>query len=381
METASIQVGKANLDSKISVCADINPDLAVVFSSPSILSDKEFGNKLKSKFANAIIIGCSTSGEIGVDGVSDDTISIATAKFSATELKSASADLQNAAESFAAGVKIAEELASKSNLKSVFTLCPGVNVNGSEFVKGLKEKLPAGVVITGGLAGDGVNFKQTYTMLNGEAYTNKVVAFGLYGDNISVGTGSRGGWNTFGPARKVTKSISNVLYELDGKPALQLYKEYLGAKAAELPSSGLLYPFAILREDRSTNGLIRTILDVDHAVGSLTLAGDLPEGSSVCLMHADTESLVNGSSDAAKEANVENSDDSLTLLVSCVGRKLIMGSDVDEEVEVVQDMLGAGGAIAGFYSYGEICPFAESGAGELHNQTMTITCITEKKVA
>lgn len=219
--------------------------------------------------------------------------------------------------------------------------------------------------------------------MNGKVYADHAVAFGLYGDKVTVKSGSRGGWKPFGPIRRVTKAEANVLYEIDGKPALKLYKEYLGDKAAELPASGLLYPFALLREeDRQETGLIRTILAVDEEKESLTLAGDMPQGGLVRLMHADTDSLVEGAREAAEEAHIKGrKGSSATLLVSCVGRKIIMGSDVDEEVEAVIGAIGENSAFAGFYSYGEICPYSETGFSELHNQTMTITHISEEQAA
>ena len=72
-----------------------------------------------------------------------------------------------------------------------------------------------------------------------------MVAVGLYGEHVKLGHGSKGGWDTFGPERIVTKSDGNVLYELDDKPALALYKEYLGDRAAGLPGSALLFPLAL----------------------------------------------------------------------------------------------------------------------------------------
>ena len=271
-----------------------------------------------------------------------------------------------------------------NDLKGIFVLAPGVNINGSELVKGFRDVLPAGVALTGGLAGDGTRFQETRTILNGDTFKSHVVAVGLYGKDLVVGAGSKGGWKPFGPARRVTKSQGNVLFELDGKPALQLYKDYLGERAAELPASGLLYPFAIMRDDRSTIGLIRTILNVDHEANSLVLAGDLPPDSLVCLMHADPELLAAGSEAAATEAlaaSPANDADSLSIFVSCVGRRLVMGEDTDEEIESALGVLGKGSHVCGFYSYGEICPFNVTGKAELHNQTMTITHIQERPAA
>lgn len=378
MKSISISGKISDIASRMQECKAIEPQLALVFASPELMASGEVAKVITAHLPEVPVIGCSTAGEISSGGVATGTISLIAMHFDHTHIKCATADLTSGDTSYKAGKEIARQLA-QPDLKAVFTLGPGVNVNGSEFVKGISESLGTSVIVTGGLAGDGTNFKQTYTMLGQETFSNKAVAFGLYGKQVRVSSGSRGGWKPFGPSRRVTKSTANVLYELDGKPALALYKEYLGEKANELPSSGLLYPFAILREDRSTTGIIRTILDVNHDTQSLVLAGDLPDGSIVCLMHSDTDSLVEGSEDAADEASDANtSKEGAALLISCVGRRLVMGNDVDEEIEVVQKTMGKDIAIAGFYSYGEICPFSETGKPELHNQTMTITYITEQ---
>jgi hypothetical protein len=170
-----------------------------------------------------------------------------------------------------------------------------------------------------------------------------------------------------------------VLYELDGEPALEIYKRYLGDHAKDLPASGLLFPFAMLGEDHSAVGLIRTILGVDEATGSLTLAGEINLDGYLKLMHASTDKLVNGAESAAEAAAamIQAKGQSLSILVSCVGRKLVMGNRVDEEVEAVGEVFGSNSVLTGFYSYGEISPFTPGASCKLHNQTMTITCIGE----
>ena len=75
-----------------------------------------------------------------------------------------------------------------------------------------------------------------------------VRGYGFYGNAIRVGHGSAGGWDQFGPRRKVSESIANVLFELDGQPALDLYERYLGPGDSEgLPSSALLFPIQVCR--------------------------------------------------------------------------------------------------------------------------------------
>lgn len=356
----------------------VNPDLIVCFFSDKYINDPSFLKTLSEHFSESIILGCSTAGEITSQGISDHVISVVAIQFENTKIKASFAEIPADGKSVLAGDKIAKDLVA-ADLAGIFVLCPGVNVNGSEFLAGMINILGKDIPVSGGLAGDGLQFKKTYTFLNGEFFQHHAVAVAFYGDCIEYKTGSRGGWSPFGPGRRVTRSKGNILYELDGLSALTLYKEYLGDKAEELPSSGLLYPFAILQEDHSELGLIRTILDVNHAEGSLILAGDLPEGSLVCLMHADIDNLIQGAEDAAMEAKAgDGLHDSAAFLVSCVGRKILMTDDAIEEVEAVKRTIGSGVAMGGFYSYGEICPFVVTCQPELHNQTMTVTHISEK---
>ena len=237
----------------------------------------------------------------------------------------------------------------------------------------------AQVPITGGLAGDGGAFAQTWVLDDQGVSASRITCVGLYGAGLTFTHGSFGGWSPFGPARKVTRCDNNVLFELDGEPALEVYKRYLGEHAKGLPASGLLFPFAMLGSDHNEIGLIRTILGVDEAAGSLTLAGDIDPDGYLKLMHASTDALVDGAEAAAEAAQEmqKNPGEGLALLVSCVGRKLVMGGRVDEEVEAVADVFGTGATLAGFYSYGEISPSEGLSECKLHNQTMTITYISE----
>lgn len=355
----------------------ISPQLVISFFAPGFIGQPEKLSSLFSGCKDAIVIGCSTAGEIHKDSLADDSVSGIALSFDKTKIKQASATV-TASTSFAAGEKIGKEL-NAPDLAGVFVLCPGLDINGSDFVKGVVSVLGKHIPLSGGLAGDGANFQRTATLIDGKIHTDQVVAIGFYGDTVEYKTSSRGGWNVFGPARRVTKSEGSVLYELDGKSALALYKEYLGDKAEGLPFSGLLYPFAILQEDHSELGLIRTILNIDHEKESLIFAGDLPQGSLVCLMHADIDNLIDGAQQAAGDVqSAANDDGSATLMVSCVGRKIVMNEDVIEELDAVRGVIGKNSSYAGFYSYGEICPFSVTGQPELHNQTMTITHIREK---
>ncbi|HCO84059.1 MAG TPA: hypothetical protein DIT95_11050, partial [Arenibacter sp.] len=248
---------------------------------------------------------------------------------------------------------------------------------GAELVKGLHADLDKSVSITGGLAGDCSNFENTLVISGNKVASKKIVALGLYGPELSIGFASKGGWDSFGIERLVTKSTNNVLYELDGQPALELYKSFLGDMAKDLPGSGLLFPLSMRDEDNQIP-VVRTILSVDEKNGSLTFAGNIPQGSYVRLMKANIDRIIGGAEQSAITAKNSTEDQhQLAFLISCVGRRLVMKQLVEEEVEAVNEVFGNDIYTTGFYSYGEIAPFDKFSPCTLHNQTMTITTFSE----
>lgn len=362
-------------------CASLaseKPDLLIVFGSIAHFTAPDFLSNLRTALPGTALIGCSTAGEITPDGVDDGTCTLTAINFQKTTFNQAYTTLTGMDDSFAAGERLGRQLAGTS-LKAILVFGPGLQINGSALVDGITSIIGASIPITGGLAGDGGAFKQTFTLSTNGVQDNTVVAIGFCGEALRFGHGSFGGWEPFGPARKVTRCANNVLFELDGEPALEVYKRYLGEHAKGLPASGLLFPFAMLGEDHSAIGLIRTILGVDETNGSLTLAGEINPNGYLKLMHASTDKLVNGAEAAAEAAAnmLDNPGESIAILVSCVGRKLVMGNRVDEEVEAVGDVFGSKAVLTGFYSYGEISPFTLGASCKLHNQTMTITYISE----
>ena len=359
--------------------AEIEPNLVLVFAAPRFFTAPDFAEQLTAAFPAARRVAVSTAGEISSKGVSEDSAVISAIRFERTPFRVVATDIAGMADSTAAGRRLAEQLQAP-DLKAVILLSQGVAVNGSDLIAGVVEVLGRDIPLTGGLAGDYGAFTQTWTLLDETVSDRMLLAIGLYGAAIEFAHGSFGGWQSFGPARRATRVKGNVLFELDGEPALEIYRRYLGEYAKDLPASGLLFPFAILTDDRQESGLIRTLLSVDESDGSLTLAGDIPPDGFLKLMHASTEALVDGAEAAAEAARdmLEADGQGLALLVSCIGRKLVMGDRVDEEVEAVGAVFGQGCQLTGFYSNGEISPFIESTDCKLHNQTMTITYLREK---
>lgn len=355
-----------------------NAQVVLVFAGSSTIANSDVFNEIHLAYPCAQIIGCTTAGEIQDTEVRDDTVSLTAIQFEHTNVKCAKTSIGSIEDSYKAGVYLAEELES-NDLAHVFVLSDGLKVNGSELVRGFVSCLPENVTVTGGLSGDGARFGETHVLFAGEWQRDNIVVLGLYGSRIAVGYGSLGGWNPFGPERLITRSSANTLFELDGKSALDLYRSYLGEHASELPSAGLLFPLAI-RESGGKKQIVRTVLAIDDAEQSMTFAGDIPEGHYAQFMKANFDRLVDGAIGAAKtsfESNTAGHPD-LAILISCVGRKLVLKQRIEEEVEGVREVLGDKTILTGFYSYGEISPFMKGAKCELHNQTMTITTLSEQ---
>ncbi len=337
-------------------------------------------SQLFGLFEKAHIVGCSTAGEIFEDELHIGSVVATVMKMECSKIRVASRKVDKGSDVFEIGSSLMDELCSGEDLpKGVFTLSDGLNINGSELTRGLNSSISeaSNIVVTGALAGDDDRFESTWVIVDGELRENCVTAVGFYGESLQIGFGSQGGWDRFGIDRVVTKSKGNVLYTLDGKPALDLYKKYLGEYAKELPASGLLFPLQV--KEGESEPKVRTILSVNEDESSITFAGDIVEGSRASFMKANLDNLITGAESAAFKIEQDGyeGEDALLIAVSCVGRRLILGPRSEDELEVVREVFPKSVKMVGFYSYGEIST-QKSGRCDLLNQTMTLTWIWEK---
>lgn len=355
----------------------VNKPLVLVFGNRYMLEDANIYNEVKDLFPTGEIVFGSTSADIIADEVNDESITITAIEFEKSSYKIETSNLlESKKNSFETGRDLIDKF-SKDNLKYILVISEGSYVNGSQLTKGMTANIHQDVLITGGLCGDAARFEKTVASYNENPKEGEVIAVAFYGESFEASVSIRGGWTPFGPERIVTKSESNVLFELDNQPALDLYKKYLGDKSKELPAAALLYPLNVISKEEK-QPFVRTILNINEDKNTMILAGDIPEGSKVQLMMTNVDHIVSASEAAAIQAlETRKNKPELALLVSCIGRKLVLDQRVEEEVEEVIEIVGEDTAVCGFYSYGEIAPFYSENKCQLHNQTMTITLISE----
>ncbi len=352
-------------------------NFVLVFGKKELIADGELYNLLQQRFSSAQVLLCSTAGEIIGGTVQDETVILTAVQFEKIYIKTCSLNIAEFPTSFELGKSLISQL-DKKELGYVLILSDGLLVNGTQLVAGMQSGNDRSVLITGGLAGDGVQFDHTLVGLNSKPIKGNVVAVGFYGSNLDIRSSSISGWDVFGPERIVTKASGTKVFEIDQQSAINLYKTYLGPFINDQTNSTLLFPLAVRLPGKS-HYFARSILSINQHANCMVFAGDVPEGSTVRFMKASFKKLINASEQAAKQISGDYPSYSpdFALLISCVGRKTILDQQIEEEVAVVADHFGNQTAIAGFYSYGEISPNMLNGPCELHNQTMTITTFNE----
>jgi hypothetical protein len=367
----------------------IDAGLVLYFGCNDALQSGSWLADLASFYPNAHLVGCSTGGQIQPSGFAgfppavgiDETgIAAVAMRFAATPLRVATELVTDASASRSCGEALGRKLLD-DDLAAVYVLSDGLQVIGTDLVRGLTSVVGRSVRVSGGLAGDGARFQETRVGANSPPRPMTIAAIGFYGSAVRFGYGCGGGWDTFGVSRRITRSSGNELFELDGKPALDLYERYLGEEADGLPGTGLVYPLKIWHPEFPSHEVVRTVQAINRQTRSMTFAGDVPQGSRAQLMRGEFDRLAAGGAEAARQAARSHSEQgfqgAVALLVSCIGRKLLMGQRIEDEIRAVAENLPAGVAHAGFYSYGEIAPHATSEVCGLHNQTMTVTLISE----
>ncbi|MFZ3563957.1 FIST signal transduction protein [Tenacibaculum finnmarkense] len=378
MKTVQLQKINGNWEYLTAKIVLKNP-LVLVFGNRFLLEDKNIYNEIRAIFKQGHLVFGSTAGDISSKTVADQSITITAIEFEKSTYVIKRANVLssvNKTGSFQIGKELIQQF-TQEGLRYVFLVSEGSFINASQLTKGMNAATNNNLLITGALCADAARFEKTVSSYNENPTSGEIIAIGLYGESLEVSFAINGGWTPFGPERIVTKSKGNILYELDNKPALNLYKKYLGDKSKELPGAALLYPLKV-KSTNNKQSIVRTILNINEADNSMILAGDILENSKVQLMMTNVDNIVNAAELAAINASeLRTKKPELAILVSCIGRKLVLDQRVEEEVEEVVEVIGTQTTVCGLYSYGEIAPFNGENNCQLHNQTMTITLISE----
>lgn len=352
--------------------------LVLIFSPPDSKQYQSAIEQLHAHYPQAVITGCSTVAGIFNEHLMENALVAGIIRFKKTHLAFASAELAHSDHSFQAGEQIAKSL-NRPDLKGILILTDGLNTNDSELISGLASVVnESNVTIVGGLASDKMQFASTWIFHQGQAASRRVSGVGFYGKELVFTSYARDGFKPFGPERIITRSAGKTLYEIDGRPALQLYKEYLGEHAANLPATALHFPLAIWNQTKD-HYMVRTVVSINEADNSLGFVADIPQGYSTQLMYGSFDNLLDGAEIASRSLadRLPPKTPVFALTISCSGRKLVMGDDADQELETTLENLPAGSQQLGFYSYGELAPTALGGSCCLHNETMTLTVMYE----
>lgn len=405
METHSINYTPAMGWSAAFPALDSEQTLVLVFG-PAHWQDHQAALKtLLSAYPRSIIVGCSGYGAIQAGEILDGAFTVNITRFQNTQLRLTTYPVNVHSESFTAGQALAHEL-NTPDLQAVLVFSDGLNTNGSKLTEALNQNLSSSVVVVGGLAGDSQSFTQTWVMANQLPQGQLACALGFYGQAIRFQTAIRAGWSPFGPERKVTLASGNKLYTLDNRPALELYKQYLGAHATDITKASLHFPLAIRPKDKPY-AVIRTPMVLDEESQTLIFAGEIPEHSSAQLVHVSVTTLVDGAYKASEQlADMISQHDPqsmLVLTISCGARRALMAEEAGLEVTAACSALPAHLEQIGYYSFGELAPHhlkveprgskycatrdcssclatPTYGLCELHNQTMTLTAIYEQEL-
>ncbi len=342
---------------------------------------------LREALGDVPIVGCGTDGEIA-NGLAVDSVSLMVLASNNVRAKSVVVeDLRSG--SFEAAAQAAKALAAP-DARVMILLPDGLSCNGTAIIKGAQSILGPDFVIGGGTAGDRGRFVKTHQIHGGRVYSGSLVALMLYGPpSLEVGYGVMSGWQPIGVARVVTRAVGNVVYEIDGKSALEFYKTFLGDRASQLPAIGVEYPFALVDESgrvgqSSTVGgeeylLLRAPMNVNHADGSITFAGEIPQGAKVKMTRAKSEAVIDASRAAATRASKQLSGTAdAVMFFSCMARRLVLGRRTSREIEVARETFGLEAPMIGFYTYGEIANCGDvSPTCRFHNETATFLALRE----
>jgi hypothetical protein len=323
------------------------------------------------------IIGCSTSGEISSSGLSINSAVLGGIASDCLDFEIVTVQgLKKDSE--AAGRQLAESFSSTPRLLQIFS--DGLTGNGCAILRGIANVFGDSVPVNGGAAGDNGEFVKTLQFCRDRVYSDAVCGIAFYGD-FRLGIGVQSGWAPIGLSKQVTRACGNIVFELNGEPALDVYERFLGQHAKKLPAIGVEYPLGFLKSSADKNQadhyILRATMSVDRAKRSILFAGEIPEGAIVNMTCGDKTSILEAAGTAAREAisGIGNATPEIIFCYSCMARKIVLGRRTEEEITRIRAEFDSRIPMIGFYTYGEFCPVGRKSSNYMHNETVTLSVL------
>ncbi len=351
---------------------DTNYLLVQVFTA---MNNEEDINNLRTEILeqlpNAKIIGATTCGEISNEGSISNSTVISFSTFEKTVVETKLLDYRES--SFVTGQSIIKSFENTQNeeLKLIITFSDGLNTNGEEYLAGISS-INEEIVISGGMAGDNATFTTTYIFNEVSISSHGAVAAALFSDDLNVYTNYSFNWETIGKKHIVEKSDKNRVYRIGGMTTVEFYKYYLGNDMDRLlPAIGIEFPLVMTRGNVK---VARAVL-IKHDDGSLSFAGNIPEGSEIQFGHGSVQMIIHKGLDNVKNLLAQPIES--IFIYSCMARRALLQEDVNLELLPLREIA----PISGFFTYGEFYHNCTKGqcANQLLNETMTILAISESK--
>lgn len=223
----------------------------------------------------------------------------------------------------------------------------------------------------GGAAGDSLNYGHTVLFAGDRIMSDALVAAQI-SSAAPIGVGVRHGWRPASRRMAVTRSSGNLLYELDGRPALEIYRELLPNETITPDNFRMIsryHPIGFVQA--GSEPLVRLPLAVTDD-GALSCVGTLPGDAFAYIMEGNPGSLIEAAAVAAERAMaaLEGKPPAVAIVINCVTRPPLLGDQSQAEIDRIRSVLGATTPFIGMYSFGEIA--ADDGPPAFHNKTVAV---------
>lgn len=349
------------------------PNAAVIFSSVD-LELQELVSFLQTIKIQAF--GCSSCGEFLYDtnnqvitegGVVCLMMTLIPESFDITQFNGLGRS------SFELGNNIGKWAGERFEKPAILILGSGLETDGEQLVRGIQHVAGNDVSMFGGLAGDDTQFKETFVFSEEKLENNGAIVMALNTSQYIIQGLATSGWVSIGADKIITHAEGNIVYTIDGQPALDVYKDYLNVSDTDLPEIGVEYPLLIKKP--GAQDVLRAVINVDREKKSLIFAGTVPNGAVVTFSSSPGFEIIESTRNKVNEFHNHNEEADLLILFSCMARHNALGPTISEEIDEAWHNWAK--PLIGFFTYGEIGNNYNA-ACDFYNETFTMVSIKQK---